>query len=272
MGLFKSLFGKSEPPKEQGIKSTPKPVPKPAPKPAAEEYDFNDGLQYMRVREKEDSPEKWRLMLKFAEHGDEIALYEVGEAYMLDGPMVKRDDKMAEKYLLAAVEKGMVAQGNIRLGQLYLRSSVDVYPKDDAPMTEEEQIAADKEFDRRFEVGTAYLVEALHGQNLMYVEQDIEIIAGTIRLGYNVGNIREFFMECINLKLPEAVKKIEEQSASEDNHEASDAWYKLGCLYLYGVHYEDDLDEAKTCFEKSLALNQWNMDAKMALKNHLFED
>ena len=264
MGLFKALFGKSELPKKQEVKPTPKP--------AAEEYDFNDGLQYMSVREKEDSPEKWRLMLKFAEHGDEIALYEVGEAYMLDGPMVKRDDKMAEKYLLASVEKGMVAQGNIRLGQLYLRNSVDVYPKDNAPMSEEEEKAANKEFVRRYKVGAAYMVEALQGRNLMYVEQAIEMIAGTIHLGYNVGDIRDFFMKFINLTLPGAVKKIEEQAASEDSHEASAAWYKLGCLYLYGVHYEDDLDEAKACFEKSLALNQWNTDAKMALQNPLFED
>lgn len=266
MGIFKALFGKSEPPKKQEVKSAPKPAPKPV-----EEYDFNDGLQYMRVREKEDSPEKWRLMLKFAEHGDEIALFEVGEAYML-GKMVKRDDKAAEKYLLAAIEKGMVAQGNIRLGQLYLRSSVDVYPKDNAPMTEEEQEAADKEFDRRFVVGASYLVKALDGGNLMYVEQAIEIIAGTLRLGYNVGDIRDFFMECVDLTLPAAVQRIEEQLSLEDKEEASKAWYKKGCLYLYGVHYEDDLDEAKTCFEKSLELNQWNASAKMALKNPLFED
>ena len=267
MGFLKKLLNSGQPKKK-----TANPMPSPVVKPVEEEYDFNDGLQYMRVREKEDSPEKWRLMLKFAEHGDEIALFEVGEAYMLNGSMVKRDGKMAEKYLLKSIEKGMVAQGNIRLGQLYLRSSVDVYPKDDTPLTEEQQIAADKEFDRRFEVGTAYLVEALHGRNLMYVEQAVEIIAGTIRLGYNVGDIREFFMEFINLKLPAAVKKIEEQSLSENADEASDAWYKLGCLYLYGVHYEDDLDEAKSCFEKSLELNEWNADARIALNNPLFED
>ena len=265
MGLFKALFGKSEPPKKQESK----PVPKPASKPT-EEYDFNDGLQYMSVRKKQDSPEKWRLMLKFAEHGDEIALLDVGEAYLL-GKMVKRDDEMAEKYLLAAREKGMT-QAVIYLGQKYLRSSVDVYPKDDAPMTEEEQAAADKEFDRRFIVGTGYLVEALEGANEIAVEHAIEMIAGTMRLGYNVGEIREFFMECVNLKLPATVKKIEEQTASEDKELASKAWFKIGYMYMYGVHYEEDLDEAKTCFEKSVDLWEWNTSAQMALKNPLFED
>ena len=263
MGLLKGLFGKKEPPKKEEVK--------PAPKPVAEEYDFTDGLQYMKVRDMQDSPEKWRLMLKFAEHGDEIALQDVGQEYLIGRSMAKRDDAKAEKYLLAAREKGMVG-AVVSLGQLYLRSSVDVYPKDDTPLSEEQQIAADNEFDRRFVVGTRYLVEALGGKNLMDVECAIEIIAGTMRLGYNVGNIREFFMECVNLKLPEMVKKIEVLTSSEDNEEASNAWYKLGCLYLYGVHYEDDLDEAKTCFEKSLELNRWNSAARNALKNPLFED
>ena len=266
MGLFKGLFGKKETPAKQEAKPAPKPAAKPT-----EEYDFTDGLQYMQVRKKEDSAEKWRLMLKFAEHGDEIALQDVGEAYMLGNTMVGRDDKIAEKYLLAAKEKGMVL-ATIRLGQMYLRSSVDVYAKGEENMTEEELAAADKEFDRRFIVGTGHLVDALDGRNLLYVEHAVEIIAGTIRLGYNVGQIRDFFMECVNLKLPAAVARIEEQLSSEDKDQASNAWYKKGCLYLYGVHYEDDLDEAKTCFEKSLQLNQWNAAARKALKNPLFED
>lgn len=257
MALFKALFGKKEPVKEQS---------KPAPMP----FDVTEGLSYMEVRERENSREKWMLMKAFADKGDEIALLDVGEEYLIGSSMVARDDDKAEEYLLAALAQG-ASMAAVRLGQKYLRSAFDVY--DEMPdQTEEDKKKADEEFDRRFHQGTKYLVEAVEDTNAMAAEQAVEIIAGSLELGYNVGKFRNFFMNSVNQWLPQAVKQIEEETSSTVKAEAADAWYVLGCLYMYGVHYENDLDEAKECFERCVALDPSHPRARMTLMNPLFED
>lgn len=253
MGFFKGLFGRSE--KAQ-------PIEKQAPA-----IDFSDGQAYMQVRNMEDSSEKWELMLGFADRGNEIAQQDVGQ-YYLTGQFVARNDPMAEKYLLKARANGMTI-AVVRLGQLYLRSSVDVFRDD---MTEAEEEAADKEFCRRFQIGADYLVEALEGSNLLGVDHAIQIISGTQPLGYNTGDLRDFFTECIDLHLAKTVARIQEKTHSENSQEASNAWYTIGSLHMYGIHFEEDLDAAKECYEKSLNTNQHNAIARRALKNPLFED
>lgn len=253
MGFFKGLFGRSE---------KAKPIEKQEPA-----IDFSDGQAYMQIRNTEDSSKKWKLMLGFADHGDKVAQQDVGE-YYLTGQFVERSDSMAEKYLLKARAQGMTV-AVVRLGQLYLRSSVDVFRDD---MTEAKEEAADKEFRRRFRTGADYLVEALEGSNLLGVENAIQIISGTQPLGYNTGDLREFFTECIDLHLADTVARIEEKTRSGNNQESSNAWYTMGSLHMYGIHFEEDWDLAKECYEKSLNINQWNAMARRALKNPLFED
>lgn len=259
MGLLRGLFRKKE---------TPTPE-KPKQETAPKTVDITAGLDVMEVYRRENSAEKWRILEAFALKGDEIALQYVGEAYML-GEHVTRDDVKAEKYLLSAIEKGMTLS-SVRLGQLYMRGAFDVY-KNEANMTEEELQEADKAFDVSFRKGAYYLVKALDGDNLGHVEHAVQIIAGSIKLGYNVGDFRDYFMEQVNLYLSDAVRRIEAAVAAEDTGAASGALYKLGCLYLYGVHFEDDLDKAKEFFEKSLEKNKWNAYARKALENPLLTD
>lgn len=257
MGLFKGLFGKKEP-------------QKPVQKPMVKAFDITEGLYYTEVREREDSREKWTLMMAFANKGDEIALYDVGLEYLTGKGMVQRDDANAEKYLLQAREKGM-NQASVSLGQMWLRCSVDVYDQMGAD-TAENRAKADAEFDRRFQLGADYLVEALEGRRPADTELVCKMICGNMRLGYNEGKIRDFFLECINKNLPGAVERIQALTDSEDTYVAASAWYKLGCFYLYGVHFEDDLDEAKACFEKCVKIDPYHADGCIALSNPLFED
>jgi len=257
MALFKGLFGKKEP-----VKQEPKPAPKP--------FDVTEGLDYIEVHNQPASKEKWMLMNAFADKGDEIALYDVGLEYLLGKGMAPRDDAKAEKYLLLAREKGM-NQASVSLGQMWLRCSVDVYDEMGED-TEENRAKADAEFDRRFQKGADYLVEALEGRRCMDCELVCKMICGNMKLGYNVGNFRDIFMEAINKNLPAAVERIRALTASEDKYVASNAWCKMGYFYMYGIHVEDDLDEAKACFEKCVEANEYHMEGHMALKNPLFED
>ena len=76
MALFKGLFGKKEPNRQES---------KPAPMP----IDVTAGLSYMEVRERVDSQEKWMLMKAFAEKGDEIEPF-AGVGFLDDESMVFR--------------------------------------------------------------------------------------------------------------------------------------------------------------------------------------
>lgn len=257
MGFLKKIFGNKEHVKHEqkmNIKS----------------FDVTDGLDYIEVRQRENSKEKWMLMVAFANKGDEIALFDVGAEYLKDNGMVQQNYDMAEKYLLLAHEK-KINQASVCLGQMWLNRSIDAYEEIGVD-TEENRAKADDEFYRRFQLGADYLVEALKGRRVMDTEYVCKIICGTIDCGYNEGKYRDLFMECINKNLPNAIEFIQTLTTSDDIDISSDAWYKLGCFYMYGVYFEDDLEEAKVCFEKCVKICPNNIEGLIKLKNPIFEE
>ena len=210
MSIFSRLFGEK--------KKTPAPPAKPV--------DFTEGMTYGQVRDLEDPVRRWALTKLFAEKGDDLAQYELGEAYLTGKTGVEESWELAEKYLLMA-EPTIVA-ASTTLGMMYIRRSFVPEPE---PHIEDEL----------YDKGCSLLAK---GVIRGYIPA-VMCVSGDHDYKWNTRpNLRAILLEEMNSQLEEPVRALEQEDTPKSN-------YVLGMFHTYGIYYPRDFVKAREYLQRS---------------------
>jgi len=216
------------------------------------EPDQKLAFEYMSVRELKDAPRRLELMLKYAERGVPLALYETGEAYLF-GKGVPRDEEKGEQYLVRAGKRG--ASGAITtLAQYHIGLAFEELSEQRVAARGKQ--ACMEEFYKKYGRGADELAWALSlGSN-----SAMDTYTGAVRLGWNEGSLAQTLHSATDA----AFKMYEQELICRGTPEDG---YVLGMLALRGIAVPQDIAAAKEYFEKSAAMG--NDKAKKELENPL---
>lgn len=253
MGLFGLLFGKKNQPQ-------PKPVPQES-EPLSELEarlekilaEQKEGLDYMEVRKIEDPAKRVPLMMQYAEKGDELAMYEVGELYVFGRDGVKQDVEKGKKYLYEAGQKGAF-NATARLAQVCFKYAFEEITKDNIQKFGED--ACFERFWPRYDEGVGHLAWAVAKGNVLAMDT----LTGTLSLGWNQGELGEKLVK-------ETAKALEPHLAELKNADTAESSYTLGVLSMRGIAMPQDFAAARAYLER--AARKGHYEAARELKNPL---
>lgn len=207
---------------------------------------------YMDVRKIEDPSKRIPLMIEYAEEGVPLALYEVGEMYLL-GKEVERNIEKGKELLYKAGKKG-ASNAITTLAHFYIYEAFQEVRKE--KVEQFGQDACMERFSEKYDTGVSFLAWALSKGNI----SAIDTYTGAVSLGWNEGSFGE--------TLKRATKVAFEPYRESLLEEATDtAFYILGILSLRGIAVPQDVAVAKEFLEKSALFG--NEQAKTELNNPL---
>ena len=207
---------------------------------------------YMDVRKIEDPSKRIPLMIKYAEAGVPLALYEIGEMYLL-GKDIECNIEKGKEFLYKAGKQG--ASGAITtLAHFHICEAFYEVSKEKVEQYGQE--ACMERFSEKYDTGVTFLAWALSKGNI----SAIDTYTGAVSLGWNEGSFGE--------TLKRATKVAFEPYRDSLLEEATDtAFYILGILSLRGIAMPQDVVLAREFLEKSALLG--NEQAKTELNNPL---
>lgn len=208
---------------------------------------------YMDVRKIEDASKRVPLMLEYAEDGVPLALYEVGEMYLL-GKEIERNVEKGKEFLFRAGKKG-ASNAITTLAHFCIYGAFEEVSEDKV-----EKFGQDvcmKNFSVKYDEGVTYLAWALSKGNV----SAIDTYTGDLSLGWNEGSFGETLRRATKTAFEPYKEGLLEESTDT-------AFYILGILSLRGVAVSQDITAAKFYLEKSAALG--NEKAQKELESPLF--
>ncbi len=236
----------------QSAPVNPQPAPQgsypPAPASAIE------GLDYMNVRQYTDDSKRIPLMMAFAEAGDELAQYEVGQMYVMGLFGMERNYEKG-KALLYKAGHGGATNAIALLAQVSIKQAMNsVTESETLGLTKEE---AGARFNAYYDEGAEALAWGISTGN----EMAMDTLTGKLALGWNQGQLAETLVMATTQAL---APRLEELKAKDDGRSN----YVLGMIALRGVCMPQDLALAKSYFQRGAELGDFN--AREELKNPLF--
>lgn len=237
-------------PQAEPVKPQPAPQGPYTPAPAS----AIEGLDYMKVREYTDDAKRVPLMMAFAEAGDELAQYEVGQMYVMGLCGVEKDYEKGKELLYKAGHGG-ATNAIALLGVTCIKQATNtVYEAETLGLTKEE---AGARFNAFYDEGADALAWGISTGN----EMAMDVLTGKLELGWNQGQLAETLVFATTRAL---APRLEELKAKDDGHSN----YVLGMIALRGVCMPQDLALAKSYFQRGAELGDYN--AREELKNPLF--
>lgn len=237
-------------PQATPVKAQPAPQGSCAPAPAS----AIEGLDYMSVRQYTDDAKRVPLMMAFAEAGDELAQYEVGQMYVMGLCGVEKDIEKGKELLYKAGHGGATNAIAV-LGVTCIKQAMNSVTNGETQGRSREEYMAD--FTAYYDEGADALAWGISTGN----EMAMDTLTGKLELGWNQGELAETLVFATNRAL---APRLEELKAKDDG------WsnYVLGMIALRGVCVPQDLALAKSYFQRGAELGEYN--AREALKNPLF--
>lgn len=234
----------------QAVKADTAPVGPPSPAAAS----AIEGLDYMKVRQYTDDAKRIPLMMAFAEAGDELAQYEVGQMYVMGLCGVEKDLEKGKELLYKAGHGG-ATNAIALLGVTCIKQATNtVYEAETLGLTKEETGAR---FNAFYDEGADALAWGISTGN----EMAMDVLTGKLELGWNQGELAETLVFATTRAL---APRLEELKAKDDGRSN----YVLGMIALRGVCMSQDVALAKSYFQRGAELGDYN--AKEELKNPLF--
>lgn len=253
MGLFGALFGKKNQPQA-------KPAPQRSDGPAELDEELakliaehKDELEYMEVRKIEDPAKRVPLMMQYAEKGDELAMYEVGQLYVFGRDGVKQDVEKGKKYLYEAGQKGAF-NATALLAQVCFKYAFEEITKDNIQKFGED--ACFEQFWLRYDEGVGHLAWAVAKGNMLAMDT----LTGTLSLGWNEDELGTTLVR-------ETAKALEPHLAELKNADTAESNYTLGVLSIRGIAMPQDFTAARAYLER--AAQKGHYGAKKELENPL---
>lgn len=242
MGLFNSLFGK----KKQAPSAAPQPEFQPTPEQQKQ-------LDYMDVRRIEDPAKRVPLMMKFAEEGDELALYEMGELYLFGRDGVEQNIEKGKQYLYEGGQKG-ATNATAMLAMFCIKQAFAEVSKDKLSADSQEECI--KRFWDHYNEGVGHLAWAISKGNATAMD----ILTGNMSLGWNEGDWASTLVRETSIALEPYLAELKAEDTAESN-------YVLGILSMRSIALPQDFAAARTYLERSAA--QGHQNAKKELENPL---
>lgn len=212
-----------------------------------------DGLNYMDVRKYTDPAKRIPLMMAFADAGDELAQYEVGQLYVMGLDGVKKDYEKG-KELLYKAGRGGATNAWALLGQVSIRQALDsVSICEKQGLSHEDSM---KVFSTFYDEGAEALATGIASGN----EFSMDTVSGAFELGWNQGQLGETLVFATTRAL---APKLDELKAKDDG------WsnYVLGTIAMRGICMPQDLALARSYYLRGAELGDHN--SKTALENPL---
>lgn len=241
MGLFDSILGKKKQTKPAAATASPPPA---AP---AEE------LNYMDVRKIQDPAKRVPLMMAFAEAGDELAQYEVGQLYVMGLDGVEKDTEKG-KELLYKAGRGGATNAIALLGQVCIKQALNSVTEGEKQGLSREEYMA--KFTAFYDEGADALAWGISTGN----ELAMDTVSGAFQLGWNEGQLGETLVFATTQAL---APRLEELKAKDDGRSN----YVLGTIAMRGICMPQDLDLARSYYQRGAELGDYS--SKKALENPL---
>lgn len=213
-----------------------------------------EGLDYMDVRKYTDDAKRVPLMMAFAEAGDELAQYEVGQMYVMGLCGVEKDF-VKGKELLYKAGYGGATNAIALLGQVCIKQALDSIAEGERQGLPKEEIGA--RFNAYYDEGADALAWGISTGN----ELAMDTLTGRLEMGWNQGQLAGTL---VNATTQALAPRLEELKAKDDGRSN----YVLGMIALRGVCMPQDVALAKSYFQRGAELGDYN--AKEELKNPLF--
>ena len=213
-----------------------------------------EGLDYMDVRKYTDDAKRVPLMMAFAEAGDELAQYEVGQMYVMGLCGVEKDFAKGKELLYKAGHGG-ATNAIALLGQVCIRQALDSIVEGEQQGLPREEIGA--RFNAFYDEGADALAWGISTGN----ELAMDTLTGKLEMGWNQGEMAGTLVKATTQAL---APRLEELKARDDGRSN----YVLGMIALRGVCMPQDVALAKSYFQRGAELGDYN--AKEELKNPLF--
>lgn len=213
-----------------------------------------EGLDYMDVRKYTDDAKRVPLMMAFAEAGDELAQYEVGQMYVMGLCGVEKDF-VKGKELLYKAGYGGATNAIALLGQVCIKQALDSIAEGERQGLPKEEIGA--RFNAYYDEGADALAWGISTGN----ELAMDTLTGRLEMGWNQGQLAGTL---VNATTQALAPRLEELKAKDDGRSN----YVLGMIALRGVCMPQDVALAKSYFQRGAELGDYN--AREELKNPLF--
>lgn len=213
-----------------------------------------EGLDYMNVRQYTDDSKRIPLMMAFAEAGDELAQYEVGQLYVT-GQCGMEKDLVKGKELLRQAGHGGATNAITMLASTCFRQAMDFIMNNEGQGLTKEEAGA--RFNAYYDEGADALAWGISTGN----EMAMDILSGKLELGWNQNQLAETLVMATTQAL---APRLEQLKTTDDGHSN----YVLGMIALRGICMPQDLTLAKSYFQRGAELGDYN--AKEELKNPLF--
>ena len=228
--------------------------PKPAGTPAPAAASAIEGLNYMDVRKYTDDTKRVPLMMAFAEAGDELAQYELGQLYVT-GQCGVAKDLTKGKELLRQAGHGGATNAITMLASTCFKQAMDFIMNGEGQgLTKEESGAR---FNAYYDEGADALAWGISTGN----EMAMDILSGKLELGWNQNQLAETLVFATTRFLTPRLEELKTKDDGRSN-------YVLGMIALRGICMPQDIALAKSYFQRGAELGDYN--AKEELKNPLF--